>query len=92
MRNNIPYENVYTLQFSSKGQIPYIEFNGVQMADSNIIMEKLSSVFNVDCDKGLGDYDMAVGHTILTMLENHTSKGGFLWRYGYHNDEFMQKM
>ena len=31
--NNIPYENVYTMEFSEKGQIPYVEFNGSQIAD-----------------------------------------------------------
>ena len=55
-------------------------------------MEKLSEVFKVDCDAVLSDFDKAVGHSVLTMVENHTSKGGFLWRYGYHNDEFMDKM
>jgi len=90
--NNIPYENVYTMEFSEKGQIPYVEFNGSQIADSNIIMEKLGEVFKVDCDAVLSDFDKAVGHSVLTMVENHTSKGGFLWRYGYHNDEFMDKM
>ena len=55
-------------------------------------MEKLGKVFKVDCDAGLSDFDKAVGHSVLTMVENHTSKGGFLWRYGYHNDEFMDKM
>ena len=59
---------------------------------SNIIMEKLGEVFKVDCDAVLSDFDKAVGHSVLTMVENHTSKGGFLWRYGYHNDEFMDKM
>ena len=92
VRNGIPYENVYTMQFSSKGQIPYVEFNGEEIADSNIVMERLSGVFDVSCDDGLTDYERAVGHTLLTMVENHTSKGGFLWRYGYHNEEFMKKM
>ena len=31
--NKIPYENVYTMEFSEKGQIPYVEFNGSQIAD-----------------------------------------------------------
>ena len=39
--NKIDYENVYSIKFSKKGQIPYIELNGEQIADSNIIIPKL---------------------------------------------------
>ena len=39
--NKIPYENVHSIKFSKKGQIPYIELNGEQIADSNIIIPKL---------------------------------------------------
>ena len=42
--NKIEYENVYSLQFSKKGQIPYIELNGEQIADSNIIIPKLKVI------------------------------------------------
>merc|ERR1711928_6148 len=34
---NVPYEPVYSLKFSRKGQIPYIELNGEQIPDSNVI-------------------------------------------------------
>ena len=39
--NKIPYENVHSYIFSKKGQMPYIELNGEQIADSNIIIGKL---------------------------------------------------
>ena len=42
--NGIPYENVYSIKFSKKGQIPYIELNGEQIADSNIIIPKLKVI------------------------------------------------
>ena len=39
--NKVNYEPIYTLRFSKKGQIPYIELNGEQIADSNIIISEL---------------------------------------------------
>ena len=37
----ICYEAVYSLKFSRKGQIPYIELNGEQIPDSNVIIKEL---------------------------------------------------
>ena len=46
--NRIPYESIPTMVFSKKGQIPYIEFNGEEIPDSNIIIKTLKQHFNVD--------------------------------------------
>ena len=45
--NKIPYENVYSIKFSKKGQIPYIELNGNQLADSNLIIPKLKVIIQI---------------------------------------------
>lgn len=37
----IKYEPIYSLKFSQKGQIPYIELNGEQIPDSNQIIKTL---------------------------------------------------
>ena len=37
----VKYEPVYSLKFSKKGQIPYIELNGEQISDSNICIQEL---------------------------------------------------
>ena len=42
----ITYENIYTQRMSAKGQIPYIELNGEEIADSNIIISTLKKYFN----------------------------------------------
>ena len=88
--NKIPYENVYSLKFSKKGQIPYIELNGEQIADSNVVIRTLSLKFGLKEDH-LSQVDKAIGHSVDRMVENHTCKGGFLWRYGYNMDEFLVK-
>ena len=46
--NKIPYENVYSIKFSKKGQIPYIELNGNQLADSNLIIPRLKVIIQIN--------------------------------------------
>ena len=45
--NKILYDNVHTVHFHpTVRQIPYIEFNGEEIPDSNIIIETLSQKFD----------------------------------------------
>lgn len=37
---------------SKKGQLPFVEFNGEEIADSTIIIKVLSEKFNKDLDAG----------------------------------------
>ena len=37
----VPYEPVYSNICGKKGEIPYIELNGEQIADSNIVIKEL---------------------------------------------------
>ena len=71
----IPYENIYTLRFGRKGQIPYIEMNGEQIPDSNVIIKRLAQHFNVKPDESFNPEQGALGHTVVRMIENHTCKG-----------------
>ena len=50
--NKIRYENVFSMVLGSKGQTPYVELNGREISDSNLIMEKLGKQFG-DCDDGV---------------------------------------
>ena len=50
--NKIRYENVFSMVLGSKGQTPYVELNGKEITDSNLIMEKLGKQFG-DCDDGV---------------------------------------
>ena len=51
----IPYKNVYTLKMNNRGQTPYIELNGEQYPDSNLIIDMLKEKFNVNLDKDLSE-------------------------------------
>jgi len=86
----IPYENVYTLKFGPKGQIPYVELNGEQIPDSNVIIARLTEHFKITGESLTPSQD-ALGHTIVRMVENHTCKGNFLWRYVNQGSEFLPR-
>lgn len=88
----IKYENIHSMKFSSKGQIPYIELNGEQIPDSNIIIGKLKEKFQVDPDKDIPEADLAMGHAATVMVENHTAHIGFHYRYGHHMENFLKTL
>ena len=67
----IPYENEYGMKFSKKGKVPWIEFNGQEIADSNFCILFLMKEFRVDLDSHLNCMDRAIGHNIITMLEEN---------------------
>ena len=68
----IPYENEYGLKFSKKGKMPWIEFNGQEIADSNLCIQFLKREFKVDVDSHLNNTEKAIAHSIRTMLEENT--------------------
>ena len=68
----IPYENEYGMTFSKKGKMPWIEFNGREIADSNFRIRFLMKEFRVDVDSHLNLTERAIGHTVRTMLEENT--------------------
>lgn len=68
----IPYENEYGLKFSKKGKMPWIEFNGQEIADSNLCIQFLKREFKVDVDSHLNNTERAIAHSIRTMLEENT--------------------
>lgn len=86
----IPYENVYSLKPGSKGQTPYIEFNGVEIPDTNLIMRFLNEKFPAkNPDASFGEGPLARAHAVRVMMENHTAFYGFYWRYTRHYTEIM---
>ena len=68
----IPYESDHGLKFSKKGKMPWIEFNGQEIADSNFCIQFLNSEFKVDIDSHLSDAEKAIAHSVRTMLEENT--------------------
>ena len=60
-----------------KGRLPYIEHNGVQVADSGFILDYLKAQFGDLLDAGLSPTDRAHGHTIKR-IGRSIPKGGRL--------------
>eukprot|EP00058_Branchiostoma_floridae_P024685 XP_002610175.1 hypothetical protein BRAFLDRAFT_216960 [Branchiostoma floridae] len=59
-------------QRSKYGQLPFVELNGTEIADSNIIIQRLARQFNADLDADLSPEQQAVALTISRMVEEHT--------------------
>jgi len=71
--NEVKYENVdHKLKFkSSKGQLPFVEFNGEEIADSAKIIATLGTHFGIDSDAALSKENRNISHALISMIENH---------------------
>lgn len=69
--NKLSYHNVSNefTKGSSKGQIPFVEVNGRQFADSNHIIDTLTSLFNLSIDKNLNTRERAEARAITILIE-----------------------
>ncbi|XP_076346684.1 failed axon connections-like [Tachypleus tridentatus] len=79
----LKYENVdHRLKFKSKkGQLPFVEVNGEEIADSDIIISELTKLFKKDLDIDLSADQKNISHAFISMLNNHTSWVMRWWRY-----------
>jgi len=69
----LKYENVdHKMKYKSKkGQLPFIEINGEEIADSAIIIRELDQRYNVNLDACLSAEQRNVAHANISMIENH---------------------
>ena len=68
----IPYECDNSFKMSSKGKMPWIEYNGQEISDSNFCIEFLNKEFGVDVDDHLSDEQKGIARAALVMLEENT--------------------
>lgn len=68
---------------SKKGQLPFIELNGEEIADSAIIIKELSQKFDRDLDAGLTTEQRNMAHATISMIENHLAWIVMWWRTKY---------
>merc|ERR1711876_137204 len=72
--NGIKFENInHNCKLRSKrGLLPFVELNGEEIADSDIIIKQLSAKFEKDNPSAnLSDEQKNIQHAMVTMVENH---------------------
>ncbi|XP_018567833.1 failed axon connections isoform X1 [Anoplophora glabripennis] len=81
----VKYENVdHKMKYrSKKGQLPFVELNGEEIADSAIIIKELSQKFGHDLDAGLSIEQRNLAHATISMIENHLAWVVMWWRTKY---------
>ncbi|XP_028149914.1 failed axon connections isoform X2 [Diabrotica virgifera virgifera] len=81
----VKYENVdHKMKYrSKKGQLPFIELNGEEIADSAIIIKDLSQKFGHDLDVCLTAEQRNLAHATISMIENHLAWVVMWWRTKY---------
>lgn len=79
----LKYENVdHKLKYKSKaGLLPFVELNGKEINDSELIIKELSEKFGKNLDDGLSAEQKITSHAFVSMLDNHTSWVQRWWRY-----------
>lgn len=65
---------------SKKGQLPFVELNGEEIADSAIIIKELSAKFEKNLDATLTQDQRNIAHATISMIENHLVWILFYWR------------
>mgnify|MGYP005984085031 FL=1 len=68
---------------SKKGQLPFVEINGEEIADSTIIIKDLSQKFGHDLDAALSTEQRNIAHATISMVENHLAWIVMWWRTKY---------
>ncbi|XP_049540024.1 failed axon connections isoform X1 [Anopheles darlingi] len=78
----LKYENIdHKLKLrSKKGQLPFVEVNGEEIADSTIIMKELAQRYDKDLDAALTQEQRNIAHAMISMLENHLIWVVLSWR------------
>jgi hypothetical protein len=56
-------------QRSSKGQLPFVEVNGEQLADSQLIIKTLSRKFNKQEEEKLTQTQMGISRAVDRLVE-----------------------
>lgn len=78
----LKYENIdHKLKLrSKKGQLPFVEVNGEEVADSAIIIKELAQRYEKELDSALTQEQRNIAHAMISMLENHLIWVLLFWR------------
>ncbi|XP_052094046.1 failed axon connections homolog isoform X2 [Mytilus californianus] len=82
----IPYENVHSFAYSKKGKVPWIEYNGENISDSEFCIEYLNNKLGIDLDKDFTAKERGIARAFQKMLEENTYWAFGLDRWSYDKD------
>lgn len=70
---DLPYRNRYTLnlQRAPKGKLPWIDDDGIAVADSGLIIEHLKAKYGDPLDAGLTERERGLGIAMQRLVEEH---------------------
>ncbi|MCO4746395.1 MAG: glutathione S-transferase family protein [Proteobacteria bacterium] len=63
---------VWNPQKAPKGKAPVVELDGELIADSSVIVRRLTEHFDLKLDLAYSPAELAMGHAVRRMLEEHT--------------------
>jgi len=86
----IEYESIEGTKFSrGGGQVPFVELNGEEIFDSNVIIPTLEKHFGIEEEPNHDEVTKGGAHAVMRMLDQHTVYSYFWYRYVEHwVDEF----
>jgi len=88
--NNIKYEVRQTwMQRSSKGQLPFVELNGEQLADSQLIIKALSRKFKKEEEEKLTQTQMGISRAVDRLVESSFIQAIVAFKYLDHLPELI---
>jgi len=77
-----PYEKrVGGLRGAPKGKLPFIDDDGVRVADSTLIRLHLERKYGIDFDKNLSTAEQGIAWSVEKMLEDHLYWATLYWRW-----------
>ncbi|ESO85993.1 hypothetical protein LOTGIDRAFT_129996, partial [Lottia gigantea] len=89
--NRIPYQLEPGFEMSSKGKIPWIEYNGEIINDSSFIIQYFNKKLGIDLDRSLSPRERAIARAFQKMSEENLLWGLALcrWVYKYESYKWM---
>lgn len=88
----IPYKTDFKTPMSSKGKSPWITYNGVDVADSQLCIDFLNKELSVDLNELLSVKDRAVSLAFRKLIEEDLYWCGLLERWVYGDKNYVAKL
>jgi len=79
--HDIPYQVDFSTPTGTKGKLPWITLNGVDVADTELIIRHLEATLGVARDPHLSREQKAQSTMLRVMLEEHFNWGRLSWRF-----------